>query len=287
MYKRQILTNERRFVLAGGATEVDGGAGGDYTVTVHDAVTLAAAEIQAVFDLTGQALDLDTQAANMVFAGPGAGPAAKPTFRALVLADIPALPYVAAVLEGPGIDIVGGVTVGLGGDTVLLYDSGGLPCAEYDGDSAGLIAALAAMGASDVVELPDVTIAGGPWTVANGTLRGHSRWGSVLDGLVTVQTDAQVERLSIIRSEDEADPVIGITLEEDGRVEGCFISVTNAGGDVYGIYGDQAGNCYSEGNLFYLSASGTAYGFYGDGATMYCTGGGFVPDTTYIPVGTA
>jgi len=194
------------------------------------------------------------------------------------------------IQEGPGIDITGAApapTVGLGGDTILLYDSGGLPCAEYDADDAGLIAALAAMGAGDVVELPDVTIAGGPWTVANGTLRGHSRWGSVLDGLPTVQADAKIERLSIIRSEDEADPVIGITLEEDGRAEGCFISVTNAGGDVYGIFSDQAGNCYSEGNLFDLDAYGDAYGFYADGATMYGTGGGFVPDTTYIPVGSA
>ena len=278
------LSEERRFVLAGGASAVDGGADGDYTVTVHDAVTLAA-DADTVLNLTGQEIGLDVQVANTVFSGPVAGAPADPTFRALVAADIPAIPVV--VIEGPGIDVVGGDTVGLGGDTILLYDSGGLPCAEYAASDAGLIAALAAMGASDVVELPDVTIAGGPWTVANGTLRGHSRWGSVLDGLVTVQAGAKIERLSIIRSEDEADPVVGIILEEDGRAEGCFISVTNAGGDVYGIFSDQAGNCYSEGNLFYLSASGIAYGFYADGATMYCTGGGFVPDTTYIPVGSA
>ena len=210
---------------------------------------------------------------------PSAGPGST-TYREILIE--------AEVTEGPGIDVVGPFPiqqVGLGGDTILLYDSGGSPCAEYAASDAGLIAALAAMAAGDVVELPDVTITGGPWTVANGTLRGHSRWRSVLDGLVIVQADAQVERLSIIRSEDEADPVIGITLEEDGRAEECFISVTNAGGDVYGIYGEQAGNCYSEGNLFYLDAYGDAYGFYADGATMYGTGGGFVPDTTYIPVG--
>jgi len=193
------------------------------------------------------------------------------------------------ILEGPGIDITGAApatTVGLGGDTVLLYDSAGAPCAEFAATSAGLTLALAALAAAGAggVELPDVTITGGPWTVSAGTLRGHSRWGSVLDGLLIIQADAKAERLSVIRSENDANPVVGIELEEDGRAEGCFISVTNAGGDVYGIFGAPAGNCYSEGNLFDLSASGTAYGFYVDGATLYATGGGFVPDTTYIPV---
>jgi len=209
---------------------------------------------------------------------PSAGPGSTTYSEILIEAE---------VTEGPGIDVVGPFPiqqVGLGGDTILLFDSGGSPCAEYAASDAGLTAALVAMGASDVVELPDVTISGGPWTVANGTLRGHSRWRSVLDGLLIVQADAQAERLSIIRSENDANPVVGIELEEDGRAEGCFISVTNAGGDVYGIFGAPAGNCYSEGNLFDLSASGTAYGFYVDGATLYATGGGFVPDTTYIPV---
>lgn len=54
----------------------------------HDAVSLAAAA-QAVMDITGQDIDLDTQSANIVFAGPTSGGAAKPTFRALVVADLP------------------------------------------------------------------------------------------------------------------------------------------------------------------------------------------------------
>ena len=192
--------------------------------------------------------------------------------------------------EGPDIvitDTASSITIGRAGDTILLFDSGGEVLSEYAFTSVGLIAGLAAMAAGDVLEPPVGTITGGPWTVANGTLRGHSRWGSVLDGLLIVQADAKAERLSVIRSENDANPVVGIELEKDGRAEGCFISVTNAGGDVYGIFGEEAGNCYSEGNLFDLSASGTAYGFYADGATMYGTGGGFVPDTTYIPVGTA
>jgi hypothetical protein len=51
-------------------------------------VTLNAAA-DTVLGLTGQQLTLDTQTANLVWAGPGTGAAATPTFRALVAADIP------------------------------------------------------------------------------------------------------------------------------------------------------------------------------------------------------
>lgn len=55
----------------------------------HAAVTISS-ELDAVLALSTQALDLDTQTANKVFAGPTTGSAAKPTMRALVDADIPA-----------------------------------------------------------------------------------------------------------------------------------------------------------------------------------------------------
>jgi len=55
----------------------------------HAAVTLAASAA-VLMDLTGQALSLDTQTANYLFAGPATGAANEPTFRALVAADIPA-----------------------------------------------------------------------------------------------------------------------------------------------------------------------------------------------------
>ncbi len=56
----------------------------------HDEVTLDA-NADTLLSLTGQALGLDTQTANYVFAGPDSGAAAVPTFRALVSADIPDL----------------------------------------------------------------------------------------------------------------------------------------------------------------------------------------------------
>ena len=55
----------------------------------HQALVTLAADADTLLGLTGQQLTLDSQTANLVFAGPGSGGAADPTFRALVDADIP------------------------------------------------------------------------------------------------------------------------------------------------------------------------------------------------------
>ena len=74
----------------------------------HAAVTLAA-DAGAILGLTGQELTLDSQNANIVLAGPATGAAADPTFRALVMADLPAqlktvwLPPVGTMIEAGGI----------------------------------------------------------------------------------------------------------------------------------------------------------------------------------------
>ena len=77
---------------------VDATTHGNYTATphisaadkakIHDAVTLGA-DVDPILSLTGQQVDLDSQGANKVLAGPAAGADADPTFRALVDADIP------------------------------------------------------------------------------------------------------------------------------------------------------------------------------------------------------
>jgi len=56
----------------------------------HAAITLGDATIQAVLDLSTQALTLDSQAANTALMGPVSGAAAAPAFRAPVAADMPA-----------------------------------------------------------------------------------------------------------------------------------------------------------------------------------------------------
>ena len=54
----------------------------------HNAVTLAASAT-GLMDLSTQAIGLDNQTANYVFAGPATGAATTPTFRALTYADLP------------------------------------------------------------------------------------------------------------------------------------------------------------------------------------------------------
>ena len=56
----------------------------------HDAVTLAT-DADAILGLNTQEINLDTQSANTVFAGPSNGADADPTFRALVADDLPSL----------------------------------------------------------------------------------------------------------------------------------------------------------------------------------------------------
>lgn len=53
----------------------------------HNTITLDA-NADTILSLSTQQIGLDTQAANLVFAGPGSGAAAVPTMRALVAADI-------------------------------------------------------------------------------------------------------------------------------------------------------------------------------------------------------
>jgi len=141
--------------------------------------------------------------------------------------------------EGPGIDIAGGAGIGLGGDTILLYDSGGDPLSEYAFSDAGLTAALAAMAAGDVLELPAGTITGGPWALAHGTLRGLSREDSILDGQLTIGDATAAENLSIIRSEDDAGAIYGI-VEGAGDITATLnnisVDVANATGAAYAVY---------------------------------------------------
>jgi hypothetical protein len=71
--------------------------------------TVSGSPVTSAGTLTGT---LNTQAANLVFAGPTIGVAATPTFRSLVAADIPALSYVTSIATGTG--LTGGPITGSG-----------------------------------------------------------------------------------------------------------------------------------------------------------------------------
>jgi hypothetical protein len=51
-------------------------------------ISKLAAAVEAVFSVSEETLDFDAQAANVILAGPVAAPAADPTFRTMVLADL-------------------------------------------------------------------------------------------------------------------------------------------------------------------------------------------------------
>jgi hypothetical protein len=109
-----VDNNLAAFNLATGKLIKDSGV---LTADVSSAVSLKHAAVtldvnaDTLLSLSTQALGLDTQTANRVFAGPTTGAAAVPTFRALVAADIPALNYqaplsfpLAASLGGTGVN---------------------------------------------------------------------------------------------------------------------------------------------------------------------------------------
>ena len=96
--------------ITGAGINVVTGTYPNFTVTGTEVGTVASVGLAlptSVFDISGSPVTstgtltatFDNQSANTVFAGPTTGGAATPAFRALVAADIPALPY-ASTLSG-------------------------------------------------------------------------------------------------------------------------------------------------------------------------------------------
>lgn len=112
------------------ATAISDHAGDD---DAHHALVTLAADADVLLNLTGQVLGFDTQAANLVLAGPAAGGDADPTFRSLVVADIPDISavYIAKAFMAAKGDLIGAsandtpliLSVGADGH-VLTADSG-------------------------------------------------------------------------------------------------------------------------------------------------------------------
>lgn len=113
-----------------------GGSGSGMGPSPHDPVTLDA-NADTLLSLSTQELGLDTQLANLVFAGPDAGDAAVPAFRSLVEADIPgafltddehtaigdAAPHHARYIDTEAIAAIEGeATLDLAGDVTIAAD---------------------------------------------------------------------------------------------------------------------------------------------------------------------
>lgn len=96
--------------------------------------------------------------------GGGGTPGAPNDAQYVTLALDAGLTAERVLTEGADIDLVdtganGTITIGRGGDTILLFDSGGNPVAEFAFTNAGLAAAHAAAAAGDVIWLPTGTMA--------------------------------------------------------------------------------------------------------------------------------
>lgn len=147
--------------------------------------------------------------------------------------------------EGPGIDVVGSI-IGLGGDTILLYDSAGAPVAEYGATEAGLTAALAAATSGQVVLLPACTIAGSHTVPALVHLQGLVTRATILTGTLTVSPGGTVTGLSVTVTANSADELDGVIGPGSGAayLQDCVITVTQSGaGASHGIHGG-AGDTY-------------------------------------------
>ena len=98
-------------------------------------VTSVGLALPSIFSVSGSPVTsagtltgtLNTQSANLVFAGPSTGVPAVPAFRSLVAADIPALSYVTSVATGTGLSggpITGSGTISLANTSVTASSYG-------------------------------------------------------------------------------------------------------------------------------------------------------------------
>lgn len=245
------------------------------STTSHSAVTLAA-DADTVLSLSTQQIGLDNQTANTVFAGPTGGGAADPTFRALVLADLPALP------SGYPFDVI----------TVDLTDT--------DADYATLADALAACSGGETVVLGP-----GTFTADNILLPdGVNIVGQGID--TTIITDSLNTTPQCFRIASPSYPLrlynLSITIDvnnagndvccinvtsglADITIVDCSLSATNSNGAtenaytfrgvarlyLYGGYYDAFGDtlsCMSDGSAVIQWASGLPYTYYTTGLNI-------------------
>ena len=179
--------------------------------------------------------------------------------------------------EGPDIDVVGS-RIGRGGDTILLFDSGANPVAEFAATSAGFDLAIAAATSGDTIWLPSVTISGDHVLSAGIHHIGVSRFGSVLTGQITGGAGASLENCSVTRSANSASALYGIVAPATGTcyMAGVHVSATQAGaGNAAAIYAAAGGNVEAWNCSLRAPAGGAGwhYGVYHVAGQVYVEGG--------------
>ena len=215
--------------------------------------------------------------------------------------------------EGPGIDLVvsGDITtVGLGGDSFLLYDDGGNPVAEY----ATLTLALAAASAGQVVITPAGTFTENVTVPAGVGVRSIGN-NTILAGVISLGgNNSFLKSITIALTVNSAGDAAGVIGPPSGEaiINDCTIVVTNngagnaysvqvgngnililksnlkcyanGGGDALAIYGalETVGICNSDGTIIWAIAvgGGVGHGAATDGSADFKIKGGEIIATT-------
>jgi hypothetical protein len=240
------LTGERRFQAGDGLTGTDGGANGDYTL----AVALAADLLANLLGFTGGEIDLDTQNKNLAFMSDTAVDGQKPSFRALVEADLPGsyapddAQYLTLALDGdlsaerlfnPGYWL-GATDGGADGaytldtlmDTVLVHDG-----SSVTGEYADLASAITAATSGDTILLPPGTYSGDHTVPTSVTVAGMNMIECELTGEITLSAGSYLVNAYVHRSLNTADNEYGVIFPRKavgvGHLHHCKVEVINAG----------------------------------------------------------
>lgn len=187
----------------------------------------------------------------------------------------------ALMQEGPGIDLIGN-TIGLGGDTVLLYHIGGNPVTEYVLTYAGLTAALAVATTGEWVRINAAcTITGDINIQAGVELQADSRAQVTIIGQVSMGTNSRLTRITVANAANSANALYGVVGPASGSayLHDCDISaIQNGAGNAYAvgaINGTTTGNGHlyvDDCKLYGLSVSGDGYGGRSTRGNLYITG---------------
>lgn len=144
----------------------------------------------------------------------------------------------AGLLEGADIDMSVVHTVARAGNVVLLFSGAGNLLAEYACTGVGLVAALAAAAAGDVVELPACTIVGDATVPAGVSLRGLSYIGSIILGTVTLGASSILENLCVASLGDQVGALYGVVSGATGEaaLKNVLVICQNVTGPAYAVY---------------------------------------------------
>lgn len=166
-------------------------------------VTSVALSLPAIFTVSGSPVTtsgtltgtLATQLANLVWAGPTSGGAATPTFRSLVVADIPVLAYVTSVaLSAPAEFTVSGSPVTSSG-TLTLTKATQTANTVWAGPTSGGAAAptFRALVAADLPAIVGTGLKTKSGTVAAGSFSGSPKTATVTFGTAFASTAYSIQ----------------------------------------------------------------------------------------------